>query len=91
MRQHLLSRQGPFEPTGVEAIDLILSAVASAGKGYHHTDGWSEPFNWQGSRAPFRGDSYIEWIQNAANDAAALVRTPQGGKGDALLDQQEGR
>jgi len=26
-----------FEPTGVLEIDLILSAVAHAGKVYHHT------------------------------------------------------
>lgn len=50
-----------FAPTGDPAIDLILAAVASAGKGYHHTDGWSDDS---------LGPSYIELIQEAADRAA---------------------
>lgn len=64
-----------FEPTGVPEIDKILSAVASAGKAYHNTEWWNEdgedgPGEW----APFRGGSCVEWIQNAANDAADEMR-----------------
>lgn len=60
-----------FVPTGVEAIDLILSAVASAGKACHYTENWTEeigsPERYQ---VGLRGASPAEWIQNAAADAA---------------------
>lgn len=58
-----------FDATGVPAIDRILSAVACAGKGYHHTEDWTEPGS--GGYEHLRGDNYVEMIQNAANDAAA--------------------
>ena len=64
-----------FEPTGVEEIDLILSAVACAGKGYHLTEDWNEELGFE--HPPFRGKTYIEWIQNAAIDAAEALRTSQ--------------
>ena len=64
-----------FEPTGEELIDRILSAVASAGKAYHHTEMWWEQDDRLKTIAPFRGESYIEWIQNAADDAAAELRS----------------
>lgn len=51
-----------FEPTGCLAVDKILSAVASAGKGCHNTEDWTE--------YPTDGPNYIEQIQNAANEAA---------------------
>ena len=58
-----------FDPTGVEAIDKILSAVACAGKAYHHTEDWGD----DGYTPEYlRGASPVEWIQNAANDAAKL-------------------
>ena len=50
-----------FMPTGNPDIDLILAAVAAAGKGYHHTDEWASDDN-----AP----SYIDLIQEAARRAA---------------------
>lgn len=56
-----------FARTGDALVDRILSAVAHAGKGYHHTDGWN---NDQEDIPPFRGGSYVGWIQNAARDAA---------------------
>lgn len=61
-----------FTPTGVELVDRVLSAVAHAGKGYHHTEDWAEnnTENWD----CFRGHSYAEWIQRAAEDAAASQR-----------------
>ena len=59
-----------FTPTGVEAIDRILSAVATAGKAYHHTEGWNEHC---GTRDGLRGETPIDWIQNAANDAAMAL------------------
>lgn len=57
-----------FEPTGVLAVDRILSAVASAGKGSHHTAEWNEPMR--------DGKSAVEMIQDAANAAAAEFRNP---------------
>lgn len=64
-----------FERTGVDAIDKILSAVATAGKMYHHTEDWGGQNGYgRWEQAPFRGDSCIQWIQNAANDAAEELR-----------------
>lgn len=56
-----------FGSTGVYAVDLILSAVACAGKAYHHTDCWfdeSTPYDGHTGSTP------VEWIQNAGNAAA---------------------
>lgn len=63
-----------FAPTGVEAIDRILSAVANAGKAFHHTESWTEVD--AGPRDGLRGESPVEWIQNAANDAAKALSLP---------------
>lgn len=57
-----------FDSTGVEPVDVILSAVARGGKAYHHTDGWNEEIHPY--EPEFRGKTVSEWIQNAANDAA---------------------
>ena len=65
-----------FEPTGVEAIDRILSAAACAGKAAHHTRDWMEsgytPEHLDGSVANGfpESNSPVAWIQNAANRAA---------------------
>lgn len=58
-----------FTPTGVKEIDRIISAVACAGKCFHHTADWrtnTEPY------PHLRGEDPAEWIQNAANDAAKI-------------------
>jgi hypothetical protein len=52
-----------FDPTGDERIDLVLAAVALAGKGYHSTECWTDEI-WD------RPYSYIDLIQAAANAAA---------------------
>lgn len=54
-----------FEPTGVIEVDRILSAVARAGKAYHHTEQWDEPA-YGGETSP------VDWIQAAANAAGAV-------------------
>lgn len=59
-----------FVPTGVEEIDLILSAVACAGKAYHHTADWHDDATYE----PHTGNTPIDWIQNAANNAAAKLK-----------------
>ena len=51
-----------FQPTGCEAVDKILSAVATAGKGCHHTGDWGEKL--------LDGTTYVGRIQEAANNAA---------------------
>lgn len=59
-----------FAPTGQREVDLILHAVARAGKAFHHTSQWTED-----EMAEFyehcEGNTCVEWIQNAANKAAA--------------------
>ena len=52
-----------FEATGNPKIDAILVAIAKAGKAYHSTEGWNDD-RWEGD------GSYLEAIQQAANDAA---------------------
>lgn len=61
-----------FARTGVAAIDCILSAVACAGKAYHNTECWSDECAPYGPQ--HRGNDCVEWIQNAANDAAEAFR-----------------
>ncbi len=59
-----------FDDTGIDAIDRILSAVACAGKTFHHTECWNDeakPYDGHFGRTP------IEWIQNAADDAAKTL------------------
>ena len=57
-----------FDATGSPTIDAILSAVAIAGKGCHHTNGWTErdEWAWWGE-----GRSLVDVIQAAADNAAA--------------------
>lgn len=58
-----------FERTNEGCIDLILSAVACAGKAFHHTESWgdySPAYN-----SAHRGETPVARIENAANDAAA--------------------
>jgi hypothetical protein len=55
-----------FTETGVRCIDEILSAVATAGKGYHHTSDWNDKDEGESSE--------VEKIQLAANRAAVLFK-----------------
>jgi hypothetical protein len=66
-----------FTPTGVPEIDRILSAVACAGKAYHHTNCWADDSDWTDEGCV--GKSPVDWIQNAANDAAAKLSPRAGG------------
>jgi hypothetical protein len=68
-----------FEPTGVPAIDKILSAVACAGKAYHHTEDWHDEC---GAWEPHTGQHPVQWIQNAANEAA-MAWSEKGGEDGA--------
>lgn len=55
-----------FRSTGIREIDEILSAVACAGKSYHHTSEWGDT----GDGEP----SWAEIIQEAADRAAAKMQ-----------------
>lgn len=56
-----------FEPTGCEPVDLILMAVARAGKLAHHTDTWqNDQYHWS-----HYGGTPADLIQAAAESAAA--------------------
>lgn len=60
-----------FDKTGVECIDKILGAVACAGKAFHHTEEWTEEaFEYD----DHTGKTPCDWIQNAANEAASVIR-----------------
>lgn len=60
-----------FEATCRFEIDLILSAVARAGKAYHNTADWNDDTPAYDER--FRGETPVDWIQHAANDAADAI------------------
>jgi hypothetical protein len=60
-----------FDKTGIPEIDRILSAVACAGKAFHYTEYWGEVVSEYPGHV---GKTPIEWIQNAANDAAKALR-----------------
>lgn len=55
-----------FEPTGVDAVDTILSAVANAGAGYHNTEDWREQRD--------DGSSPLSDMQTAAEKSAEAFR-----------------
>lgn len=69
-----------FYKTGVYEIDLILSAVACAGKAYHHTDGWNDEVSLEG----MDGSTPALWIQHAADKAAESFKALTGGSGGGM-------
>ncbi len=67
-----------FESTGRPEIDRILSAVACAGKMFHHTDQWAdESDDIETAYAYHKGRCPVDWIQSAAYDAAVERRKPR--------------
>ena len=61
-----------FDSTGSDPVDKILGAVACAGKSFHHTDDWYEHASPQDDHT---GGTPIDWIQNAAIEAAAEIQS----------------
>lgn len=55
-----------FDPTGDPDIDMILAAVACAGKAFHSTEDWTDPMDWDDRTSP----SWAETIESAAHAAA---------------------
>lgn len=70
-----------FTPTGVALIDSILSAVAVAGKGSHHTEGWGDDAYGYYDRLGLTDVSSAEDLIQRTADRAA----------DAVLALLEGR
>lgn len=60
-----------FDPTGDDAVDRILSAVAWAGKAFHHTEEWNETAYAGQPPEDLAGQTPVLWIQNAATQASA--------------------
>lgn len=59
-----------FNKTGVGEVDKVLSAVACAGTAYHLTVEWNEEARGYDDHT---GGTPIEWIQNAAQEAADFI------------------
>lgn len=64
-----------FKPTGVREVDLILSAIACAGKSFHLTEDWDDEANGPDYLV---GRTPIDWIQNAAVAAAKEIKALRG-------------
>jgi hypothetical protein len=61
-----------FDPTGERLVDEVLSAVAWAGKAYHHTGDWNKECG--GYYGPYnRGDTPVGYIQPKAAECAATL------------------
>ena len=69
-----------FDETGVGVVDAILSAVAQAGKNWHHTDEWGSPHDWTDDT---RSDA--QRIQDAADQCAVRIAAHVAAERDALL------
>jgi hypothetical protein len=62
----------------VREFDIVLSAIACAGKGSHHADSWDTlP---ETTFYPFKGNSYIEFIQNAAIEVSDKIKSLEAQK-----------
>ena len=57
-----------FDRTGILPIDKILSSVACAGKGFHHTSEWCTEYEWLND-----GKSYVDLIQESADGASKTI------------------
>lgn len=69
-----------FSATGAREIDEILSAIACAGKAYHHTQMWNDADEGEWS--------YAELIQHAASRAAARIAELEKALGWFLTDDR---
>lgn len=62
-----------FDPTGERVVDRVLSAVACAGKAFHHTEAWGDAATCC-SYPTFAADqSPVQWIEGAAKEAATEI------------------
>lgn len=77
-----------FDETGVREVDLILSAVACAGKAFHHTSSWTADAYGGVPPAGHEGLTPLEWITNATTKAAATIRE-QGEEIERLTKERD--
>lgn len=75
-----------FEPTGLAAVDRILSSIAQAAKAYPHTDCWQEVMDYDYGLIR-KGETCEDAIQRAANEAAAAIRATVTPPADARRDR----
>jgi len=61
-----------FSKTGERSVDVLLSAIACAGKAFHSTEDWLS--DCRTYEECHRGKTPVEWIQNAANDLAKEIK-----------------
>lgn len=78
-----------FSETGVRPIDLVLRAVSAAGNLFHHTDQWTSEINYPVENV--RGLAPVDWIQNAADDAAEAHKKLIAERDTALADLASAR
>lgn len=67
MERNLESYYYSFRPTGIDAIDAILEAVALAGTRFHNTSDWQDEYE---------GTTSQQIIQDAADDAVTSLINP---------------
>ena len=71
-----------FGITKCYPVDVVLHAVAKAGKAYHNTSEWGEQCEpWT---VHLKGDCPIDWIWNAADAAAEQFRQLAGQRDDLM-------
>lgn len=75
-----------FEPTGVIEIDRVLSAVADAGKGCHHTADWSE-YGYDTAIQELANAAAAAWNRRAAMQTDEPVAVPT--REEALADTDQ--
>lgn len=75
-----------FEKTEADSINKILSAVACAGKAFHHTENWNDE---AGKYADHTGITPVDWIQNSAKESAAEIERLRARL--AILEAQDKR
>lgn len=71
-----------FIPTRCYPVDVILHAVAKAGKSFHHTEEWGtkvEPYTEHLS-----GYCPVDWIENAASQAAERMKQLEASNAELL-------
>lgn len=80
-----------FDHTGHDPIDLILSAVACAGKAYHNTEDWMEKADPADYNGKLRGESMVQGIQNAAFDASNYILQLEARLAEEVKDRDHWR
>lgn len=70
--KNLTSYYFSFDETGIAEVDNLLYAITRAGKAFHCTSQWNDELGEFYSDV--KGNTPVEWIQNAANDLAKFIK-----------------